>query len=195
MNEKKKIPYTGFIYIALALVFLSLPTFNKSLEAKSGQLLVAKPKVEQKNFKESVLFINNYSLLSAHAVMINRPLDNVPSAVPESLKETELPLYYGGPVDFPERIYIVKNMGSTMMVEEVTDLAAVPEMLAAKLENLEKSRKSQNIKVILGYAGWGPLQLLIENMKGYWLFVENDPSRLQDIPMQELWSILVKTEK
>lgn len=83
-NRKKKIPYTGIVYIVLALVFLSLPTFNKSLEAKKGQLLVAKPKVEQEAFKESVLFLNNYSLLSAHAVMINRPLDRVPSGIPKA---------------------------------------------------------------------------------------------------------------
>lgn len=190
MSKKNKSLYQGVVYIILGVILLGLPSYNSSLGKKAGQLLVATPKLVQEPFKESVLLIHQYSLSSALALMINHPLDSVPDEAAEGLKDTRIPLYYGGPVDFPKRIYVLQNSGGTLLLEEITDLSAVPEMLEAKLTDLEKSMKSKSIKLLLGYAGWRPLQLTSESMKGYWDFVEVDLGLLKNTADKNLWHIV-----
>lgn len=183
-KESKRI---GIILLCLAAFFLMLPSYNTSLEKKGGQLLVAAPKLQQEPFNESVLFLYQYSLFSALAMMINRPLDGVPEGVAESIKNTKLPLYYGGPVEFPHRIYVLQISGDTLLLEEITDLSTVPEMLEAKLADVEKSMQSKDARIILGYAGWGILQLTMEALRGYWDFVEVDPGVLKNTSGEDLW--------
>ena len=50
------------------------------------------------------------------------------------------------------------------------------------------SQPPRNIRLLLGYSGWGPGQLETEMSRGAWLHASADPKLVFDTPADDMWN-------
>ena len=110
----KKTPQQAKIYLLLAVIFMLIPTIAGLYTGETQRLIVASGKLSDPRFDESVVFIFLHNLSGAVGVIVNKPLsgDELEKA-PSFLKDKNLPLHYGGPVDFPGRVMVLERTPGT----------------------------------------------------------------------------------
>lgn len=96
------------------------------------------------------------------------------------------PLLYGGPVS-PERGWILHTPDwggpETRAVAEGLSLTSSLDVLQAVVAG----RGPAKYRFCLGYAGWGPHQLVGEIKTGAWITVPLAVDLLFDVPLDEIW--------
>jgi putative transcriptional regulator len=137
-----------------------------------GQLLVASPQMRDPNFHRSIILIVKDDGDGAMGVILNRPLEISIKDACERVLETpcamEGYLHQGGPCDGPMMVlYEGDAFGSAAGDVEVfagvwfiTNKDEIEQLLA---------EGPQQLKCIIGYAGWGSEQLANEMTEGAWL--------------------------
>jgi putative transcriptional regulator len=55
------------------------------------------------------------------------------------------------------------------------------------------SRPPRNVRLLLGYSGWGPGQLAQEMARGAWLHTAVDPKLVFETPPDEIWDRAMKS--
>lgn len=169
----KETPHSARMYLLLAAFFALLPSLVGMYTGETQRFIVASRTINDPNFSETVVFMFFHGLGGAHGVVVNRPLpledkDNVP----DYIRNSSLPLFVGGPVDYPDRITILERRllesGKSELVSVGFD-EAVKEN-PAYLSQLRGKVKAGQVeaRVYLGYAGWGALQLENEFRHGNW---------------------------
>ena len=97
------------------------------------------------------------------------------------------PLLYGGPVS-PTRGWILHTPDltgpDTRVVAETLSVTASRDILEAIAADCGPDR----YRFCLGYAGWGPHQLVEEIKSGAWINVPFDVSLVFDTPQPDIWS-------
>ncbi len=151
-----------------------------------ARLLVATPRLEDPNFRRTVVLLVEHNNEGSIGVVLNRPsplgvVDVLPSWG-ERLGD-DAHLFVGGPVE-PEAMLAVglageNEEGCTPLGNRLAlvDLGRTPELFAQSVES---------ILVFAGYAGWGPGQLDAELGEGAWWVFDSEPSDLMTEP-EELW--------
>lgn len=160
----------------------------ESGETFGGRLLVADPDLEDPNFFRAVVLLLQHTAEGAFGLVVNRPTDHVLRDVLDEVEGSvagELPLRVGGPV---ERNYLfVLHSGvpdayrTEHAVEVVGGVTFEPGFNAVRefcdsLDYLALSADQRpTIRVLAGYAGWGPGQLEAEVEEGAWVTVPVQP--------------------
>ena len=147
-----------------------------------GRLLVATPRLEDPNFRRTVVLMVEHNADGSLGLVLNRPS---PLAVADVLPRwgercgAQASMLVGGPVE-PEAMLALalgpsESAGLSPIDEHVAlvDLAADPDTLAAEVEP---------ILVFSGYAGWGPRQLDGELAEGAWWVFDGAPEDLRADP-------------
>lgn len=162
-------------------------------------LLMSMPQLADPNFGRTVILLCEYSTEGAFGLVINRPTEfaaaEVVQLVPPVAAANELPLWIGGPVE-PERGWILLSgeQGTAPPEDEAREivpglfLSASPGVLRRVLE----SSMPPPVRVIAGYAGWGPGQLDQELSESSWLMADVDPAFVFNTPPAELWEAAIK---
>lgn len=159
--------------------------------------LVAAPQLKDPNFENTVvlmiehdddegslgLVINRESGLSLGRVMTEMKLPLAGSVDPEGAQR----VYYGGPVS-PELGWIVhttdwQGQGTRLVRGEVAVSASI-EVLRA----IAKGQGPRKFMFCLGYAGWGPGQLVEEIKTGAWFNVPFETELIFEVALEEKWS-------
>ena len=117
----KKNPKQARVYLSLAVIFMFMPAMMKLYTGETQRLVVASGKLSDPHFNESVVFIFLHNLDGAVGVIINKPLsDDELKKAPSFLTDKKLPLYYGGPVEFPNHVAVLERTpaadGKTMLI-------------------------------------------------------------------------------
>jgi len=55
------------------------------------------------------------------------------------------------------------------------------------------SSPPRNVRLLLGYSGWGPGQLAVEMARGAWLHTDADPRLVFETPADEIWDTAMRT--
>jgi putative transcriptional regulator len=157
----------------------------------AGYFLVAKPVLQDPNFKRSVVFLLAHSAEGAFGLVVNRPAeaDGLP-----------WPLFIGGPCPSPGLIML---HGHPEWAKPEDDAEADPDKTkelapgiysgdAACLDRATQTEESQTLRfrVFNGYAGWGEGQLENELAVGAWFIAPANGSLLFETPVEELWDRL-----
>ncbi len=161
---------------SLAGVLLLFPTRSGSAGSdavKPGIFLYAAPGVDSGTFTESVVLIVRHDEEEGSlGLILNRPTRlSVREAIPPlgEMKELELALYFGGPVQ-PEAMLAlmraVKPPDGALRV--LPDVYFSTEMKAVK-EAARRPDAASRLRVYAGYAGWAPGQLAAEMRQGAWV--------------------------
>lgn len=158
--------------------------------------LVAAPQLKDPNFESAVvLMVEHDDGEGSLGLVINRVsemslariLSEMKLPLAESVNCDEFPrVLYGGPVS-PELGWIVHTpdwQGSgTKLIAEAVAVSASLDVLQA----IANGRGPEKFLFCLGYAGWGPGQLVEEIKTGAWFNVPFELELIFDVPFDERW--------
>lgn len=165
----------------------------KDFKSVAPSLLLATPPLQDPNFKQTVVLMFHHSPEGALGLVINRPsrrklgelLDiiNMPTKH-EELRE--LPVLVGGPVSPGSGWLIFEGEDHSQASFVVEEGLLVTGAVGVLREILDKG-PTGNLAFLLGYAGWGPMQLDHELALGAWLVAPLDRELLFSVPYEERW--------
>jgi len=163
--------------------------------------LVAAPHLKDPNFDSTVVFmvehddeegslglvINRESELTLERVLTQMKLQ-LPA---DGIAEGDRRVFYGGPVS-PELGWIVhtpewRGQG-TRLVGEVVAVSASLEVLRA----IASGEGPREFLFCLGYAGWGPGQLVDEIKTGSWFNVPFESALIFDVAIDARWKTAIE---
>jgi putative transcriptional regulator len=156
----------------------------------SGNFLIAVPRLEDPNFKRSVVLVCEHSKDGAFGLIINKILMNSfkPLLSAFEIKKTcvDMPIYYGGPVR-PEQGYVIYSpFDDKYGAIRVADSLAVTASKAV-LQDIAGGGGPERYMLALGFSGWAPNQLEEELMMDGWLVAPSDHDIIFSTPSEERW--------
>ncbi len=166
--------------------------------------LVASPTLNDPNFDGSLVLMAQHSADGALGFVVNRPAPvrcgDVLQAVDPDLRmvaramgRDAAPVLLGGPVQ-PERLWILWRPG---VVEAGEEELRVGQGLAVGgsrdlLDSVVRNDDAGPFLLILGYAGWAPMQVEGEVAQGAWIPLDLSEDLVFDVPHEERWNQAVR---
>lgn len=157
----------------------------------TDHFLIAMPALEDPYFSNALVYICEHNENGALGVIVNRPIDmNLAGLFDkidiklEAEALTNLPVYFGGPVQLDRGFVLHRPIGlwqSTLAVNSEVGLTSSRDVLVA----VASQGQPAEIIVTLGYAGWEAGQLEEELAQNSWLTVPALPGILFDLPPEE----------
>ena len=185
-----KIPPQARMYFFLAIFFLTLPSLASLYRGQTGKLLVATHRISEGVFYQSVIYIARHDFLSAQGFIINKPLTGTEhdlrlETLEAHFEKVDLPLFRGGPVSYPDLIF---QGWPARTAQKLETFPRFPNLLLSGERLPRKGEQAPNdTRLFLGYAGWGPLQLNSEYLRGAWVVIDFDLSLIFDTPPEDIW--------
>jgi putative transcriptional regulator len=162
-------------------------------------LLLAMPQLRDPNFSRSVVLRCEHGTKGALGFVVNRPTDlRAADAVvlePPLRGDSGLMLWTGGPVE-PQRGFLLlgddPGVDDSEKVSEGFHLTASVDVLRRLLECDPTEMTERRVRLLLGYAGWGPGQLDQELAASAWLMAPVDPDLVFATPPEEMWERAIR---
>jgi len=167
-------------------------------------LLVASPTLGDPNFDGSLVLMAEHHAEGALGFVVNRP---GPIAVAEVLRGLDPELeaaaqrtgraggqvMVGGPVQ-PERLWILYRPGEVPAEEDATRVGVDLALGGSRelLEALVRTPGAGPFLLMLGYAGWAPMQVEHEVNEGAWIPLPLHEDLVFDVPHAERWDQAVR---
>jgi len=159
-----------------------------------GKFLVASRRLQDPNFKETVVLLIDYGLEGAMGLVINRPSAvRLATVFPDikELKERKETIYVGGPVAVNQMLMLIRSSNAPAESQEITRDVYISSSWKV-LERLMKSTaKDEKFRLFAGYAGWAPNQLDFERTRGDWYVIKADAEAVFAQNLSELWLELI----
>lgn len=166
--------------------------------------LVASPSLRDPNFNGSLVLMARHDPEGSLGFVVNRAasvrsgdvlqaVDPAMRAISRAVGRDQVPVLAGGPVQ-PERLWILWRPGVVPAGEE--DLRVTGGMAVggskALLEAVASNDDAGPYQLLLGYAGWGPMQVESEVAAGAWIPLGFMEDLIFEIPMEERWDEAVR---
>ena len=197
MKSSRQYKRPAFLTLVLVL-FVPLGVGHAGQAGKisldKGVFLVAKPKISEGPFSESVVLLLMHGETGTLGVIVNRltevSLDDVLPDFERGSKETHR-VFLGGPVALNGLLFVFRSArpleGATHVMGDV--------YFSADLEVFEKVLKrktsSSALRLFLGHSGWGPGQLTWEIGRGDWELVRADTETVFEKDPDMIWPELM----
>lgn len=166
--------------------------------------LVAAPALADPNFAGSLVLMAEHHTEGALGFVVNRPgpitvadvldgLDGSLRIAAEAHGRAAAPVLVGGPVQ-PERLWILFRPGPQAPEEGAVTVGAGVALGGSRelLEALVRAESPGPFTLLLGYAGWAPLQLEREVAAGAWVPMGLHQDLVFDIPLEQRWEAAVR---
>ena len=170
----------------------------KELRTVPGSLLAASPALRDENFMHTVVLMCAHDEHGAHGVVINRPspvtLDKLMPAH-ELLARQRHVIHAGGPVGLDTLQFVHRvpgRIGGGIELSAGIHLGGDIDQLALFLDERGESA-SEDVRMILGYAGWGAGQLEAELSGGSWIPASVDPDWVFAADAPGIWRQVVRS--
>jgi putative transcriptional regulator len=167
----------------------------------SSSLLVAMPQLADPNFRRAVVLLVHHSSGGSFGIVLNRALD---LTITELMQNSGIQwpagigsVGWGGPVQ-PERGWVVFSGDGPVDVTDADDddVATLQQgvCVTGSLEMLRTvaHRPPAEVRLFLGYAGWGAEQLESELAEGAWLLAPLRRDVVFDTPADDMWETVVR---
>jgi putative transcriptional regulator len=169
----------------------------------TGKLLIAMPGMPDPRFAHSVVFLCAHSDEGAMGLIVNKPLPDlnfgtllqtldVPlqgahSGLGDAPVQADDPVFFGGPVETSRGFVLhtpdVFVTDASLSVTEFASLSTSMDILA----QIARGQGPAEVRLALGYSGWGPDQLDDELRAGGWLTCPAESSLLYQTPPDRIW--------
>lgn len=166
-------------------------------DSLAPSLLVAMPQLLDPNFHRAVVLLVHHDAEGTLGVVVNRTTDLGAPELCESISmewpgDPDAPVDWGGPVQ-PETGWLLFD-GPATEIEETRDVTPGIHF-SGSLDLLRSMLASppDHLRVMLGYAGWGPGQLEVELAEGAWLVAPVDPAVVFDVDPEAMWTTVVRS--
>jgi putative transcriptional regulator len=159
--------------------------------------LVAMNQLWDPNFRGSVVLMIHHDDQGAIGLVVNRATDLPMTSLCETFGLTwhgapEMRVDWGGPVQ-PELGWMLLGEGGL----DVPEVESVTEGIRFTRSNEVLREVAQNpprqLRMFLGYAGWGPGQLERELAQGAWLVAPVSPRLVFEVGKESLWDGAVRS--
>jgi putative transcriptional regulator len=162
-------------------------------------LLVAMPQLLDPNFRRSVVLLIHHDAEGTFGVVLNRTTEIRAAQLCESIEvdwqgDPEAEIYWGGPVQPQTGWVLFEDLESDDENDDIREI--VPGVgFAGSLAVLRKMalEPPPRLRILLGYAGWGPGQLESELAQGAWLVAPADASVLFETDVDAMWAQVVRS--
>jgi len=166
--------------------------------------LVAAPALTDPNFARSLVLVAEHHGEGALGFVVNRSapiaVADVLGGVDEGLRTAAEAagraggtVLVGGPVQ-PERLWILYRPGGASPVEGETVRVGEDLALGGSRELLESLVRAPGAAflLLLGYAGWAPMQVEKEIAAGAWVPMPLTSDLVLDVPLEKRWETAVR---
>jgi putative transcriptional regulator len=166
--------------------------------------LVAAPALTDPNFAGSLVLMAEHHGEGALGFVVNRPgpisVADVLGGVDEGLRSAAETagraggaVLVGGPVQ-PERLWILYRPGAVAQIEGETVRVGDDLALGGSRELLESLVRAPGAPflLLLGYAGWAPMQVEKEVAAGAWVPMPLASDLVLDVPLEKRWETAVR---
>jgi putative transcriptional regulator len=167
--------------------------------------LVAAPALGDPNFAGSLVLMAEHNDEGALGLIVNRAgpvsvaevlgsVDSDLRLAGESSGRNALPVLMGGPVQ-PERLWVLFRPGA--VAADAAGSLPVGEGLALGgsrelLEALVRTPGAGPFQLLLGYAGWAPMQVENEVAQGAWVPLRLQADLVFEVPLEHRWETAVR---
>ena len=162
-------------------------------------LLLAMPQLADPNFSRAVVLMIEHGDQGSFGLVINHPSPIKASELLDSLEmswrgDDSAVVWAGGPVSPSTGWVLHEPVGSaplgqgTIEITSTISLSTSPDRLRAIA-----SAPPRNVRLLLGYSGWGPGQLAQEMARGAWLHTAADPRLVFETPPEDMWEAAMKS--
>ena len=177
------------ILFLLAAIWLFPSAFAEEAPGTKSIFLVAKKGMPDPFFGDAVVLVTN-AAVAPIGVIINKRLD-VPltKALPdaEKLKDRDDRLYFGGPVQSRDVVYIFRSkepVENAMRLLDGVYMTGSREILDGLLA---RDNPMEGLRIYAGHAGWSPGQLEGEIARGDWDLLPADEASIFAAKPENLW--------
>jgi putative transcriptional regulator len=163
---------------------------RSATELAAGKLLVARHKLLDPNFSQTVVLLVQHDEKGTVGLIINRPTKITLSRLSkemEGAKGRSDPLYLGGPVETSGVMALVRSRTKPEDSKHVFADIYLLSSKAALEKNMASSADSTTLRVYLGYAGWDAEQLEWELSMDAWEVLPANPGIVFDPHPESLW--------
>jgi putative transcriptional regulator len=183
--------------VAFALLLAAAPVAAQKAPfgLAAGKFLIAGKDLGDPNFAQTVVLLTKYDKRGAMGLIINRPtrlrLASVFDKVPAAKDRTD-PVYSGGPVGREGALALVRADKKPPDSEPVLADIYLTNSIGVIEKMLNENAPSADLRVFLGYSGWGPGQLESEMERGAWHVLPADLGSIFDPKPETLWRRLFR---
>jgi putative transcriptional regulator len=160
--------------------------------------LVSMPQMTDPNFARTVVLLCKHTGDGAFGLVVNRPVTTSGRVTvnldPPVSTERELQMWIGGPVE-PHTSWVLvggepgeQDAERGMRIASGLYLSTSPDLL----QRLLAPCPPPHMRLIVGYAGWGPGQLEEELKASAWLLSDVDGELLFNTPPDRLWDSAIR---
>jgi len=170
----------------------------KGLRVTAGTVLAASPELPDSSFSHSAVLMCEHTEEGAFGLVFNRLAGlSVRQLFPEHplLHSCTLPVYQGGPVGMDTAQFLHRRPDLIPGGEELAsgvflggDFDALSSLLLA-----EPVSVSKDVRLLIGYSGWGPGQLDDELRGGSWLPAILSPDVLFGEGEESSWRTVIRS--
>jgi putative transcriptional regulator len=161
-------------------------------EFGAPSLIIAMPQLLDPNFHRTVVLLVEKNEEGAFGLVINRAGPNRVADLCANLNvewggQEDVPALYGGPVG-PEQGFLLH--GPVPDDRRIHSREVSPGIqIASDMETFRSlcERPPKDLRILLGYAGWGPGQLEREMVSGAWLTSDVTPELVFRTPLEQIW--------
>ena len=168
-----------------------------------GKLLIAMPGMGDPRFYQAVIYMCEHSEKGAMGLIINAPVPSL--SFSDLLSELDITskdnlaryaqdcVHFGGPVE-SSRGYILHSSDyqSSIQTLNVQDGFAMTATLDI-LEDIAGGTGPSQKLMMLGYAGWGPMQLEAEIAQNAWLTADAEADLVFNLEAEQKWGAALES--
>jgi putative transcriptional regulator len=162
-------------------------------------LLVAMPQLLDPNFHRTVVLLVHHDPTGSFGVVLNRTTEIRAERLCESIDiawrgDPDAEICWGGPVQPQTGWVLFAHAPELATLDDVREVA--PGLhFAGSLEVLRRvaEQPPDAMRLLLGYAGWGPGQLENELAEGAWLLAPAEGRVVFEVPSDEMWTYVVRS--
>jgi putative transcriptional regulator len=179
-----------YLLIASLLAVAGLPALGESPDPAASVFLVARPKLPDPNFSDTVVLITQFGAAGAMGVIVNRPTSYpLASAFPEikRLERSGDKVWFGGPVAQGTMVFLVRAESPPKEGVEVLEGVYLSASVDLLRDLLGRDKSAESVRVFSGYAGWSPGQLESEIARGDWNWFKAEARSIFERKPESLW--------
>lgn len=192
------------VLLTLVAAFLLSPASGAAQSMRpedlgQGKILVTPRDSPDPHFANSVIVLARYDATGALGLMIHYRSDLTIQKALTGLKGAEKrtdAVFVGGPVEIPVVLALLRGKSAPEGAKRVIGNLYLMTSKQTIATALSQSPPASDIRLFIGYSGWGPGQLEREVRRSGWYIFDYDESLVFDPHPETLWDRMIeKTER